>query len=223
MLQCTVAIWSTCVAITRCGSLGLYWTHTNGTAVQQPRSNLFWLLLSSKNTHKKSDKFVFQKFPRPIHHSGAKSSYTTKWFLVFGIGQYGAPLYLWRGLWTTILPLGLHERFNFLFLWALLRGLMPYSLQVCLCILDSCLGSCDCCPVGRLVVQKLLYIVMERITPQLLQMVSDCLDSRSQCGYGVSGWYLYAVQVHTTGWRNIPLLSYMGSVYWFIGLILAGF
>ena len=69
-----------------------------------------------KKHKKKSDKFVFQKFPRPIHHSGAKSSYTTKWFLVFGIGQYGAPLYSWRGLWTTILPLGLHERFNFLFL-----------------------------------------------------------------------------------------------------------
>ena len=64
LLQSTAATWSICVGITKCGSLGLWWTHTNGTAVQPVQNSISWTLLSETKTKKT---YVYKTIPGPIH------------------------------------------------------------------------------------------------------------------------------------------------------------
>ena len=93
---------------------------------------------------KHPDKIVFQQLPRPIHCFGMKSSYTTKWFLVFRIGQYGAPLCL-RGHPTTIRPTDYTSSSTSVHVGTT-SWLMAYASQVCITHFCYDMQSCEVYP-----------------------------------------------------------------------------
>ena len=53
LLQYTAATWYIFVGITKCGSLGLWWIHIGGTAVQLVQTSVFSAFLSKSKTKKK--------------------------------------------------------------------------------------------------------------------------------------------------------------------------